>query len=333
MPDHTVERRLWHPVCNISDLGSSPLAVTLLDKQIVLWRDEKQVIHGLHDRCPHRGARLSAGKLSNGLLQCAYHGWKFDGAGVCKWVPAMPNFQPGQAQQACAVMVQESMGLCWVCIDSAKLKTELPVDFDAEHQHGLRKINVGPYEVATSAPRVIENFLDMAHFSFVHDGWLGDTSHTEIPDYSVEKIDKGFQILNAKAWQPQASVFAKQGAFVTYSYQLTHPYSAVLTKVPDADSGVKPGYEESIAIFIQPVSPEISRVWFRMAVADFERDEAEITNFQETIFMQDKPILESQRPRRLPLQPGAESHVGTDKASVAYRHYLKQSGITFGVCE
>jgi phenylpropionate dioxygenase-like ring-hydroxylating dioxygenase large terminal subunit len=103
--------------------------------------------------------------------------------------------------------------------------------------------------------------------------------------------------------------------------------------VPDADSGVKPGYEESIAIFIQPVSPELSRVWFRMAVADFDRPESDISRFQETIFLQDKPILESQRPRRLPLQPTAESHVGTDKASAAYRRYLKLSGITFGVYE
>jgi len=333
MADHPVEYRIWHPVCNISDLSDSPLAVSLLNTEIVLWHDEKTGIQGLHDQCPHRGAKLSVGKLSHGLLQCAYHGWKFDGTGACRLVPAMPNFQPGQAQHARGVSVQESMGLYWVCLDPAMSKSQQPVDFVAEHQLGLRKINVGPYEVATSAPRVIENFLDMAHFSFVHEGWLGDANHTVIPDYSVETIAKGFKIVNAKVWQPQASVFAKQGAFVTYTYQVTHPFSAVLTKVPDADSGVKPGYEESIAIFIQPVSPELSRVWFRMAVADFDRPESDISRFQETIFLQDKPILESQRPRRLPLQPTAESHVGTDKASAAYRRYLKLSGITFGVYE
>ena len=309
------------------------MAVTLLDQDLVLWRDQTGKLQGLHDRCPHRGAKLSAGKLINGFLQCAYHGWKFDGTGECKLVPAMPHFQPGHSQQACSVAVQECMGLCWVCLNPENAKFVQAVEFKAELEQGLRKISVGPYEVATSAPRIIENFLDMAHFSFVHEDWLGDAAHTEIPDYMVEATANGFKILNAQVWQPQSSVYAKQGAMVSYTYQVTHPFSAVLTKVPDADSGVKPGYEESIAIFIQPVSHEYSKVWFRMAVADFDRPESDISRFQEAIFLQDKPILESQRPKRLPLYAGAESHMATDKASVAYRRYLQQCGITFGVCQ
>ena len=50
----------------------------------------------------------------------------------------------------------------------------------------LRKLNVGPYDVATSAPRIVENFLDLAHFGFVHEGWLGDRAHVALDDYRVQ---------------------------------------------------------------------------------------------------------------------------------------------------
>jgi len=144
--------------------------------------------------------------------------------------------------------------------------------------------------------------------------------------------EHGFKLINAQAWQPQSSALASGGAMVAYTYEVGHPYAAVLTKVPGADSGVKPGYEESIALFIQPVQAEQSRVWFRMALADFELPAEKVLDFQNTIFLQDKPVLESQRPRLLPLKPGAESFVAVDKGSAAYRRLLQQLNVTFGVC-
>ena len=92
------------------------------------------------------------------------------------------------------------------------------------------------------------------------------------------------------------------------------------------------GYQESIALFIAPMGPERSRVWFRMAVADFATPDDKLRDFQHTIFMQDKPILESQNPRRLPLDLRAELHTVADKASSAYRRHLQALGVTFGVC-
>ena len=332
-----IEAQFWHPVCDAHELLHAPKPVQVLGQDVVLWRDLQGKAQALIDQCPHRGARLSLGQVCQGALQCPYHGWTFQGSGQCVKVPAMPDFTPSTAQQARAVAVQEAYGLVWVCLHtqtgSALTTTDqvLP-PFAAEANDHLRKLNAGPYEVATSAPRIVENFLDMAHFGFVHAGWLGDAAHAAIPDYQVEATAQGFKLVNAQAWQPQSSALASQGAMVAYTYEVSQPYSAVLTKVPDVASGVKPGYEESIALFIQPVTPEFSRVWFRMAIADFDAPAAKVLAFQDTIFLQDKPVLESQRPRLLPLKAGAESHVAVDKGSVAYRRFLQQQGITFGVC-
>ena len=327
-----IEYSFWHPVCDSRQVQEEPLAVELMALPLVLWRDEDGMVRGLHDKCPHRGARLSLGRVCNGQVQCAYHGWKFDHQGHCTLIPAMPHLSPTDAHQARSIAVHERMGLVWVCLDAAHADTAVWPSFVAENNASLRKFNAGPYEVATSAPRIIENFLDMSHFSFVHDGWLGESAHTEIPDLELEEYETGFKVKNAQVWQPNTSALSVHPGMVTYGYEVMHPYAAVLTKVPDEQSGVPVGYEESIIVLIQPVSTEQCRVWFRMAVADFEAEMEDLLAFQDKIFSQDKPVLESQLPRQLPLTMGQEANVGSDKASVAYRRFLKKLGVTFGVC-
>jgi phenylpropionate dioxygenase-like ring-hydroxylating dioxygenase large terminal subunit len=66
-------------------------------------------------------------------------------------------------------------------------------------------------------------------------------------------------------------------------------------------------------------------------VADFASLDQTLRDFQHTIFTQDQPVLESQNPKRLPLDLRAEVHTAADKASSAYRRFLSQQSITFGV--
>jgi len=330
-----VERSLWHPVASAADLTDAPLAVQLLDEPLVLWRDEAGVAHAFANRCPHRGARLSLGCVRGGELECPYHGWRFDGVGQAVAVPALPGFAPPPGYKATAHAVSEAYGLLWVCLDAAAdARDDVPA-FAAEHDERLRKTNCGPYEVATSAPRIVENFLDMAHFGFVHDGWLGDRGHLEVEDYRVDATAKGFLASGCKAWQPRSSVHAEGGAHVEYTYEVNAPYTAVLCKAPDAASVAIDNFRESIALFVCPVSPEASRVWFRLAMNDFESSDEKLQAFQHTIFGQDQPVLESQSPKRLPISDAApvrELHSAADRSSAAYRRYLRERGIRFGVC-
>ena len=333
-----IERMLWHPVALSTDLADNPVAVQLLNENIVLWRDAQGRAHAWADKCPHRGAKLSLGRVEvdaqgASSLECAYHGWQFDGTGHCTLVPALPSFAPPPAHCANTFTAHEAYGLVWVQLDAAQ--TKLPA-FAAHADAHLRKVHCGPYDVATSAPRVVENFLDMAHFGFVHQGYLGARDTAAQADYAVERTMHGIRATGCRAWQPQSHANASQGSDVSYTYEVVSPYCAQLAKVPDVRSAMASGkpveWRESIALWVCPVSPETSRVWFTMAVADFATAAAELQNFQNTIFMQDKPILESQTPARLPLDLRAELHTTADKASSAYRRYLQDSGITFGVC-
>ena len=320
----TSERNWAHPVAEASQLATAPMAVQLLDEHWVLWRDAAGHPHAAPDRCPHRGAQLSLGRVCDGQLQCPYHGWQFAVDGQCTVVPALPGWQPPVSHRLATVPLVQAHGLLWLQPDGGTPR--LPA-FAAESDAQLRCVNVGPFDVATSAPRVVENFLDLAHFGLVHAGWLGDGGHMEVPPYTVQVDDSGVQARGCRAWQPRSNVRSSGGAWVGYDYDVTGPYTAVLAKVPDQPGG----WRESIALFICPSAPEQSRVWFRMAVPLGETDDAALRAFQTTIFQQDQPVLESQRPRLLPVT-GGELHCAADRSAVAYRRWLQQQGILFGTC-
>ena len=320
------EASLWHPVVAADELGSTPLAARLLAEDVVLWRDATGKAHAFADRCPHRGTKLSLGRVVEGgtRLECPYHGWQFEASGQCVFIPALPAFTPPASHRACTFEVCEASGLVWVRMTAGG--SALPA-FEAEHDPHLRKLLCGPYLVAASAPRIVENFLDMAHFGFVHEGWLGDRAHTALADYRVEPTPNGFVANGCQAWQPQSNALSQQGSMVDYRYELTSPFSAVLTKLPQAQGG----YRDEIGLFVCPQEPERSVVWFRLAVTDRVSSDADLCAFQHTIFTQDQPILESQSPKRLPLRTG-ELFCAADRASAAYRRVLIERGISFGVC-
>ena len=81
----------WYPVIWACDLRpSQPTKVTLFDIDYVVAIDsDSQITTALRDRCPHKAAALSEGRITkSGLIQCAYHGWSFDGiAGDCRQIP------------------------------------------------------------------------------------------------------------------------------------------------------------------------------------------------------------------------------------------------------
>jgi phthalate 4,5-dioxygenase oxygenase subunit len=92
-PAGILMRRYWQPAALVDELaGNRPLkAVRLLGEDLVLFRDE-QGRYGLIERaCPHRGTDLAFGRLEDGGLRCAFHGWLFDVAGQCLETPAEPE--------------------------------------------------------------------------------------------------------------------------------------------------------------------------------------------------------------------------------------------------
>lgn len=331
------EAHRWWPIALADEAADGPVALTLLEQDLVLWRDQNGQAILLADQCPHRGARLSLGLIQQNSLQCPYHGWRFNAQGACIAIPAVPGFCPPASSAVRRYEVCEAHGLIWTRLASPTPPTE--GSDQPQHTQGPpelpglapRRLIYGPFDVATSAPRAVENFLDTAHFAFVHAGWLGEAGQAQVPDHQVCYTDDGRPIVeDYRAWQPRASATSLVGSWVNYRYEVLSPFSALLTK-KSQDPTLTQGGEDSYVIWANPSHPEACRLWFAQYTSDLTTSEAQLRAFQVAIFAQDQPVLESQRPKRLPLN-GTESMSAADRLSAAYRRYLTTCQIRFGIC-
>lgn len=221
--------------------------------------------------------------------------------------------------------VRRDFGYLWISLGQPGPSLFAIPEYDEPDR---RNMNAATFRVNVSAPRAVENFLDMGHFPFVHTNYLGVESHPEVKDYQVEISHDNDEIIATRCrfFQPMAAATAKGGMEVEYTYRVPHPYCAILYK----SSPPAPGRHDVICIFLQPIDEEHVAANMLMSMIDHESSDTAIKAFQQKIFAQDKPILENQIPKRLPLDPRAEMPVRADKASIAYRRWLAEHGYTYG---
>jgi len=242
--------------------------------------------------------------------------WREDGR-----LAAAPN--PASAIRYHAM---DRYGFTWVCLGTPEKELFALPEYG---QPDRRKIDCGAIGVRTSGLRMIENFLDMGHFPYVHTGILGQEPHTEVKDYRVT-VDESNELWATECmfWQPKAAATAESGLDVDYVYRVVQPYAALLYKTSPA----RPEERDVIALFVQPLTECESRAHLMMLLFDETHSDTELIAFQQTIFGQDKPILESQLPARLPLDPRAETSARADASSSAYRRWLRAMNVRYGTC-
>lgn len=165
--------RAWYLVARSRDLGMSPLPIRVLGRRLVLFRSAGGRAAALEDRCPHKNAELSLGRVDRGVLRCPYHGWGFDRTGACVHVPSAAPGDAPPRRGARGFAVHEAQGSIWVHLAE-------PTDLGHASEQSLPSAPGWPaaegvqFEIITNirAPlvRVLENFVDCSHTGFVHAG-------------------------------------------------------------------------------------------------------------------------------------------------------------------
>jgi len=310
----------WHPVARLEDLGDGrPLAVRLLGEDVVVWRAGETVL-AWQDLCIHRGTRLSLGRVDGDTIECPYHGWTYGTDGRCIAIPAHPDQRPPAKAFVHTYRAAVQYGMVWVTLGSPALDVPPFPEWD---DASYRKMVCGPYLVNASGPRIVENFLDVGHFPFVHENILGSRERPEMDDYEAEILPDGVEARSVRLYQPDP-YGTGVGAVVAYTYRVPRPLTAYLAKESD-------GPRFSLLLMVTPHEAVQSTAWMIMAMNyGHETPEAELVAWQDTIFAQDQPILESQRPELLPLDLQAELHLRSDRTALAYRTWLGRLGLSFG---
>ncbi len=326
--DEVLERQ-WHPVGLAKDLTEDkPISSIVMGEDVVVWR-AKDKICAWKDLCPHRGTALSLGSVRNNCIRCPYHGWEFNADGQCEHVPADPKGKiPAKAKAVAIYHAEEYAGLIWVSLSDSPDPLPKISQFD---EPDFRVIPIGPFELKASVTRVIENFLDISHPPIVHDGYLGDTEHAEIGDFEVELLDDEgrFMSKNIPLYQPDPDGTGGEGAMTYYDFSVLAPNVVYFLK----HIGDREEKEKYIVMFPIRVVDEFHSVAYFSSAYNYAVDtpDQDIIDFHTTIIMQDKPIVESQRPELVPMDMGKEALLKTDIPITRYRRYLQNIGMQWGV--
>lgn len=169
----TFLRNTWYVAAWDEEVKAGELFTrTLLNEPILFFRDEQGQVQALHNRCPHRFAPLSMGKLCGSHVQCAYHGLEFDGTGACTHNPHGDGKIP-RAAQVQAYPVVERYSVIWIWMGEAALAdAALIPDFsciDPAHFYVAKRY------LHAKANYVLEsdNILDLSHIQYLHPTTLG----------------------------------------------------------------------------------------------------------------------------------------------------------------
>ncbi|MFM7218904.1 MAG: Rieske 2Fe-2S domain-containing protein [Nodosilinea sp.] len=314
----------WHVVALADQVKvDQPLQVHLLGEAVVLWRIDDEII-ACQDRCPHRGVSLGMGEIdSKGEIVCPYHAMAFNREGRCTRIPANLKITtfPQAAHLRC-YRVTERYGFVWVALGEPT--QDIPL-FPEWQQAETIAFQCGPYPINASGPRIIENFIDIAHFPFTHRDLLGDPEFPEVSDYNLEIENGEICATDIHFYQPNPEGTGEAKS-VSYFYKVVRPLVAWFRKGDQ-------NRQFSIFIVVTPIAETRSIAWLGVA-RNYSPEVAnqDLRAFQDSVMAQDVPMVEYQRPQRLPLSLQQEFHFPCDKMSIAYRKWLKQIGLQFGTC-
>ena len=161
----------WYAVCTSRRLRRAPVGLTRFGQRLVLWRDANGRAVCMPDRCCHRAAQLSRGRIREGCLECPYHGFRFDGDGDVVKVPALGADRPiPRGLHVPPLPCQEVRGLVWVWYGPAPdALPEIPWDdaLDKELDAGSHAATLED-TLDAHFLRLMENSTDLFHVPFVH---------------------------------------------------------------------------------------------------------------------------------------------------------------------
>lgn len=325
-----VFKRFWYPVIPTAQLSDEPKPFVLLGTPIVLWLDSEGKPAAVEDRCCHRTAKLSLGKVVGDNICCAYHGWTFNSSGTCVCVPQQQNGAISPNYKVKAYRTCDRYGYIWVCLgDPMRDIPDIPEAADSNY----RQIHEFYEPWNCAGLRVMENELDMAHPTFVHTTTFGSEEHLtpdlmefqetegELHYRSVLGVANPVQQQQNLQIEQQETVRTIEGIwFMPFTVKLRIAYPNGLVHI--------------IVNTMTPIDDSTSQMVQFCLRNDTEADAktSDIIAFDRAVTLEDKRILET-TDWDVPLDIAQEQHMLTDKPGIIIRRKIAALLKTHGEVE
>jgi phenylpropionate dioxygenase-like ring-hydroxylating dioxygenase large terminal subunit len=322
---HPKLRHYWHPVALEADVPADrPLRVVLLGEPWAIVRLGGRLT-ALADRCPHRLVPLSAGRIvehgNRAALECRYHGYRFDGCGRCVAIPALdPEVPiPPRAQVATAA-VEVRFGLVWIAPNAPDAPRGPLLDDRHYLDPEFDTFVAGPFTTRAGASIITDNFLDVAHFPFLHRATFG----ADDDGRPVLSVSRDGSVLRQYTARRSAAPQVSGTVDMRYEYTVAAPFAVALTltleQAPVPTINV-------VWSFCRPEVDDRTTWWIVHAYNDLGHDPALIERarrFQAAVGEEDLSILELMDDPNVPLFLPAEVHTKADAGTVEYRRMLRE---------
>lgn len=329
--DRNYPLNCWWVAAFADEVGRTPLSRWLLDTPVLLYRKESGEAVAMEDRCPHRQAPLSSGKLDGDTIECGYHGFRFGPDGRCARVPSMQSPPPIRIE---TYPVREIGPLIWIYLGDQSVIADVPpppiVDWMTDPAFTIRK---GLIPIAANYLLLKENVLDLTHLGYVHASSFQITDWVDPPQVTTEGDTVQYQ-----------QDFIEKPLPPGYALSLGLEPGTLWNRTGFGKL-LSPASHESGTIFYDPASPDVpngsvrfahlttpvdgvSMHYFFVVGRDHAREDAAMDMLAQILvkgFVEDQEILEqvqamiSRRPRRGSV---GERSVKADAAAVEARRII-----------
>lgn len=299
-------RNAWYVAARSEEVGRDPLDRTFLHQPVVLFRKMDGTPVALHDRCAHRFAPLSRGRLEGDHLRCAYHGLAYDSRGACVHNPHGPSI-PKRAVVKTYPLV-ERFGHVWIWMgeperaDPDTLPDLAPFDQEDRIRQG------GYLRIRAHYQLIVDNLLDLSHVEYLHPAFTSDGA---LPNTRHEVFERA-GALHSNRWKPACRISPLltrcwgRGPGVVgdaRSCMRWHAPSTMYLEIGATEPGadVRQGVTLPILHLLTPES-ETSTHYFWSVTRDRRNTDPELSawlqsTLADAFIQEDEPMIEAQQAR------------------------------------
>ena len=299
-------RNSWYVTAWDHEISREPLARSILGEPVVLWRTDDGTAIAFEDRCCHRHAPLSAGKVHGDRLQCGYHGLTFDRTGACVEVPSQEQVPPDARVKSYPLF--ERNRWVWIWMGDAEA-ADISLIPDTYWHDNDGWVSIGDrFSVDCHYQLLIDIQLDNTHSRFVHPDTLGNAGSLR---HSPKVTRQGERIHNTREMRDSdpPPIFTQAtghvgnaDVWVAWTYS---PRAGVITfdtGIAELNSGVFEG-DRSKAFHLfntHGITPESDRTChhFWVSARDFALNDDSVSQTLATIrdtFLEDVEMVEAQQ--------------------------------------
>ncbi|TAK81320.1 MAG: aromatic ring-hydroxylating dioxygenase subunit alpha [Betaproteobacteria bacterium] len=327
-------RNAWYVAAWDHEIGRDMRRRILLNEPVVLYRREDGKPAALEDRCCHRQAPLSMGKLKGDIVECPYHGLQFDPSGACVRVPSQERIPPSAKVRSYPVIEKNHWIWIWLG-EPAQADPALIEDFHWMDDPGWGF--GGSYlHVEANYLLLVENLLDTTHLPFLHPGTLGTDAFAK-SEFEVTREGDRIKVARWLMDKPPAPFHKQMGGFPdgmnVDRWQIAHfgPPSFVKLDVGSAPAGAgarQGDRSKGMNMWnLNAITPETEKTahYFYAQAYNFKLDQRWISDLVKAqvtrAFLEDMAMIKAQQ-INMDLGPVPVVNLGQDKAWVAMRQIV-----------